>query len=236
MQLGIVVSHNHICRAHSGSEQNVNNKYNTHFILTHLIVLVIFGACLLMAGPMRGGLPVDGTLPERLDYIAANLFIWRTGWLVWMASALGLFLFATLLSTRIRPGAFRTFGLGLVALGIAPDLTAEVIYAFIIPLGIQAIYSPETLATLEQLAVHLTGFLGNGLYNLGGLVLTLLLIRQGLISRPIAVIGIIAWLLGLSLSVSILFNSMYWAEIFTAASMFLSTVWMLLIAYTLFRK
>ncbi|KEQ15033.1 hypothetical protein [Endozoicomonas numazuensis] len=96
----------------------------------------------------------------------------------------------------IHSSAFKTFGLGLVALGIAPDLTAEVIYAFIIPLGIQADYSLETLAVLEQLAMHLTGFLGNGLYNMGGLILTLLLIRQKSISHPMAAIGIVAWLLG----------------------------------------
>ncbi len=179
---------------------------------------------------------VDGTLADRLDYISGNITIWRGGWLLWMSAALGLFLFATFLSTYVEKSAFRTFGLGLVALGIAPDLTAEVIYAFIIPLGIKGSYSLETLAALEQLAMHLTGFLGNGLYNIGGLILTLLLINQKSLSWPVAAMGVVAWILGILLSVSVLLESMKWAEIFTASSMFLSTFWMFIIAHTLFKK
>ncbi len=188
-----------------------------------------------MIGPMRNGLPVGGAIIERLTYIDENITIWRTGWLLWMTSALSLFMFATFMSTYIENSAFRTFGLGLIALGIAPDLIAEVIYAFILPIGFNSSFTVETLILFEQTAIHLTGFLGNGLYNLGGLILTVLLIQQNQISKPVAVIGGVAWCLGIGLSVSILVQSMSWSEILTALSMSLSTFWMLLIAHTLFK-
>ena len=40
-----------------------NRRY---FLCTLLIAFIIFIACLLMAGPMRAGLPVGGDLPTRL--------------------------------------------------------------------------------------------------------------------------------------------------------------------------
>ena len=206
------------------------------FYITHLIVLIIFTACLMMTGPMRGGLPIDNDIAMRMAYINANLGLWQIGWLLWMASALGLLLFFTFLARRLAPSALRNYGLILVALGIAPDLLAEVIYAFIIPKMHSHGVSLEILSLLEILSAHLTGFLGNGLYNLGGLLLNTALIRSGLVARWVSYSGLLAWPLGLGLSAAIAIDHFKLAELFTASSMVLSTAWILLIAYALFRK
>ena len=208
---------------------------NSHFYITHLIVLIIFIACLMMTGPMRGGLPIDNDIAMRMAYINANLGLWQIGWLFWMTSALGLLLFFTFLTYRLAPSALRNYGLILVALGIAPDLLAEVIYAFIIPKMNSHGVSLEMLSLLEVLSANLTGFLGNGLYNLGGLLLNIALIRSALVARWVSYSGLLAWPLGLGLSVTIGIDHFKLAELFTASSMVLSTAWMLLIAYTLFR-
>ena len=208
---------------------------NSHFYITHLIVLIIFIACLMMTGPMRGGLPIDNDIAMRMAYINDNLGLWQIGWLFWMTSALGLLLFFTFLTYRLAPSALRNYGLILVALGIAPDLLAEVIYAFIIPKMNSHGVSLEILSLLEVLSAHLTGFLGNGLYNLGGLLLNIALIRSALVARWVSYSGLLAWPLGLGLSVTIGIDHFKLAELFTASSMVLSTAWMLLIAYTLFR-
>jgi len=208
---------------------------NSHFYITHLIVLIIFIACLMMTGPMRGGLPIDNDIAMRMAYINANLGLWQIGWLLWMASALGLLLFFNFLASRLAPSALRNYGLILVALGIAPDLLAEVIYAFIIPKMHSQGVSLEILSLLEILSAHLTGFLGNGLYNLGGLLLNITLIRSALVAHWVSYSGLLAWPLGLGLSVTIGIDHFKLAELFTASSMVLSTAWMLLIAYTLFR-
>ncbi|MCV6615967.1 MAG: hypothetical protein OIF35_13420, partial [Cellvibrionaceae bacterium] len=180
------------------------------------------------------GLPTGGELSERLLYIHNNIGLWHLGWSLWMASALGLLLFATMLSHYLPAGPMRRYALLILALGIAPDLTAEVIYAFIIPKLNPAELS--LIGSLEILAVHLTGFLGNGLYNVGGLLLNILLLKSLRERRWIAWAGLPAWSLGLGLSAAIASDNIIAAELLTGAAMVLSTTWMLLIALTLFRR
>lgn len=202
-----------------------------YFYTTLLIALLIFIACLMMNGPMRPGLPVGDDLATRLAYINANLTLWQWGWLSWMAAALSLLAFAVMLSTELQPGAARQYGVLLVALGMAPDLMAETLYAFVMPYI--AITELGMLQFIDNLAMHLTGFLGNGLYNLGGMLLTLALLKQQPALKLWLYPGILAWLLGLGLSVSIALQQLKLAEYFTAASMVLSTLWFVLIAWKL---
>lgn len=210
-----------------------NRRY---FLCTLLIAFIIFIACLLMAGPMRAGLPVGGDLPTRLAYIQANLVVWQLGWLSWMISAVSLLLFAHLLATALTPSVWRQFALTLVGLGIIPDLSAETLYALALPMLAQQGSSLDTLQFIDQFAMLLTGFLGNGLYNLGGLLLTLLLLKQHQHLASWLYLGVLAWALGLGLSLAIALQQLALAEILTAVSMALSTLWFVLIAYQLWGK
>src|SRR5690606_1746862 len=97
----------------------------------------------------RGGLPVDNTLAERIAFIAANGTIWSLSWCIWMLSALGLFVFCTILSSQLVRCRLRTLGLSFVGMGIVPDLIAEVLYAFVIPDLIRHSASYEIIAVLE---------------------------------------------------------------------------------------
>lgn len=204
-----------------------------YFYTTLCICSLIFVACVLMAGPMRGGMPVGGDLLNRVAFIQAHLTLWQLGWLLWMGCALSLLLFACMLATALPHGLLRTVGLTLVCLGIIPDLSAETLYAFILP---QQGASLETLHLVDQLAMYLTGFLGNGLYNLGGLLLTIELWRSQPALRRFTLLGLVAWLLGLGLSASIALQQLAAAEALTAASMTLSTLWFALIAWQLWGK
>ncbi|GAA6154224.1 hypothetical protein [Pseudoteredinibacter isoporae] len=204
------------------------------FVSLHIIVATITLACILMNGPMRAGLPVDNSLLERVGFIAANTGLWTASWMVWMASALGLFVFCSILASELNDSLSVRISLMIVALGIGPDLIAEVIYAFIIPQMIAQGSSLDMVQSLELIASHLTGFLGNGLYNLGGLGLTLIAWRQRVFPLWVFLWGLTSWGLGLSLSVSIALANMKAAEVFTASSMVLSTSWMLIFAYCRF--
>ena len=202
-----------------------------YFYATLCIALLIFIACLMMNGPMRPGLPVGDDLATRLAYINNNLTLWQLGWLSWMAAALSLLAFAVMLSTALQPGAARQYGVLLVALGMAPDLMAETLYAFVMPQI--AITDLAVLQFIDVLAMHLTGFLGNGLYNIGGMLLTLALLKQQPALKLWLYPGLVAWLLGLGLSVAIALQQLKLAEYFTAASMVLSTGWFVLIGWKL---
>ncbi|MFY8274704.1 hypothetical protein AAEU32_11335 [Pseudoalteromonas sp. SSDWG2] len=207
------------------------NLIKTKFYIIHIIVLLITLACLLMNGPMRGGLPIDTTVHERMSFIASNTGLWTGAWVVWMFCALGLLVFCTILSDELSADYLKTIGLFLVALGVAPDLTAEVIYAFVLPKIIYLQLGADTYLLFEHIAAHLTGYLGNGLYNLGGMLLTVLAFKQQVFKLWVFLWGMLAWSLGLALSASIALDALKFAEMFTAASMVLSTLWMLIFAY-----
>jgi len=209
-----------------------SGSVSAHRGLIYLIVAVITLACLLMNGPMRGGLPVGSMVAERMSFIANHTTLWQLSWLVWMVSALGLLSFCLILYRYIAPCSLSLFGIVFVALGIVPDLSAEVIYAFLLPTvaALSEASAAAQFVVFEQLAIHLTGFLGNGLYNLGGLLLTTAAIRQRLMPSWVAVWGVASWLLGLGLSVSIAAARFDFAEFFTATSMVLNVTWMLVVA------
>ena len=121
-------------------------------------------------------------------------------------------------------------------MGIAPDLIAEVIYGFVMPEIIQQKLDRDLFLALEIIAMHLTGYLGNGLYNLGGFLLTILAINQRVITSWVAIWAVIAWMLGLCLSASLAFNAVKSTEIFTILAMVLSTTWMLVFAHKVIKN
>lgn len=205
------------------------------FWTIHVIVALITLACILMQFVMREGMPLNGDLESRMQFINDAGLVWQLSWLTWMMSAVGLFVFCVVLASYVRPSAARTIGLDLVAIGIAPDLIAEVIFAFVIPNSVRQGVDIGTMHVLENLAVFLTGFLANGLYNVGGLLITMLAFKEGILDRWVFAWGLIAWILGIALSVSIAAGHLSAAELLTAASMVLSTSWMLVIAYRVVR-
>lgn len=210
-------------------------QYKTKFIAIHVIAVLIAIACLLMNGPMRDGLPIDTTVAERMAFLAQSSSLWMWAWINWMFCAIGLLVFCVILADELQPDFRKTIGVFLVALGVAPDLTAEVIYAFVLPKVVSLGMGESTFLLYEHIASHLTGYLGNGLYNLGGLLLTYLAIKQGVFKSWVAVWGVAAWILGILLSVSIAAGNLKAAEMFTAASMVLSTMWMVVFAHQVIR-
>jgi len=201
------------------------------FYLVHGIVFIITLACFVMNGVMREGLPLDNTADQRMLFILENTTLWSLSWFAWMLSALGLFLFCNILSAQFEKTLLNRVGLLLVVMGVGPDLIAEVIYAFIIPKVLHGGGSVHVFEVLETIATYLTGYLGNGLYNLGGMLLTLQGIRQGMLKSWFALWAMVAWTIGLLLSLCVALDALAMAEWATAISMVLSTTWMLAFAY-----
>ena len=199
-----------------------------------VVIAIITTACLLMALFLRHGLPTGTTLAERMAFIAAHPLAWPLAWLLWMASALGLLLFCFWLRDYAPPSPARLFAIVLVAIGVVPDLVAESIYAFVLPRFAEQ-QATEMFSSFELMATLLTGFLANGAYCLGGLILNLSLLRNSRFPRLVAFAGIPSWLLGLGLSVAVFNQWMGTAVILTAASMTLSLAWMFIVTIYVFR-
>ena len=210
-----------------------NKKLNVYLGL--IIVVILTLACFQMAFVITDGLVApNNTVVERNAFIQNNLLLWQLGWFNWMLGALGLLTFCTMLLPFVPKSEWRVLGILLIGLGIVPDIGAEVIFAFVIPYSPAIDPSLAIMQTLELFAVQLTGTLGNGLYNIGGLLLNILLLSNKRLPRKLILIGIPGWFLGFGLSVSCALHALDAAKFFTATAMVWSTAWMLLIILKVF--
>lgn len=193
---------------------------------------------------LQPGLPIEPAVNVRMSYMYHHRIIWFAAWFLWMMSAFGLLLFCFYFLQFIPGSALTYYALGIVAIGIVPDITAEFIFATVLPwIGANAVGATditrqiytEQFRALEYLAVILTGGFGNGAYNAGGLMLNLMAFKNPALPRWLLWLGIPSWLLGLALSAATILHESSWMRIFTAVSMALSVTWMLLVAMIIFR-
>jgi hypothetical protein len=206
-------------------KKTANKKLSVSLGIAIVIILTL--ACFQMAFVITDGLIASGNSPiERNEFIQNNLALWQIGWMNWMLAAIGLLTFCVMLLPFIPESEWRILGILLVGLGIVPDISAEVIFAFVVPHSPLVDPTLVTMQTLEAIAVQLTGTLGNGLYNIGGLLLNILLLKNKSLPRKLILIGIPAWLFGFGLSITCATNMYEAAKFFTAVSMVWSTAWM----------
>lgn len=198
-----------------------------------VVIAIIAVACLVMALFLRHGLPAGTTLAERMAFVSAHPITWPLAWLPWMASAVGLLLFCSWLRHYAPRSFLRFFGVALVAIGVVPDITAELIYATVLP-RLTDSAAAERFYDFELIATLLTGFAANGAYCLGGLMLNLALFRNRRFPRLVAWAGLPAWILGLGLSVAVVYGEMQATMVLTGASMTLSLVWMTIVTAFIF--
>jgi hypothetical protein len=208
------------------------NVYLGLFIVTILTLACFQMAFIIPEGLLGGG----NSIAERNEFIQNNLGLWQLGWFNWMLSALGLLVFCTMLLPFIPKSEWRVLGILLIALGIVPDISAEVIFAFVIPQSDTIDPTLATMQTLELIAVQLTGTLGNGLYNIGGLLLNVLLLNNQRLPRKLILIGIPGWFFGFGLSITCAIHALDAAKFFTAVGMVWSTLWMLAITLKIFPR
>ncbi len=199
--------------------------------LTLGTVAIITTACVLMAFALTPGLPTTTELTMRMAFVEQHTGIWQWGWASWMASSLSLFLFCLLLLDYIPAHPLKYFAMGIVAFGVIPDISAEILFAFALPKFTSA---PAHYVLLEQIGQLLTGIFANGAYCLGGLLLNLLLLRNHALPRVVVLIGLPSWLIGFGLSYAVIIDNMTLAVPFTAVSMVWNVIWIFLIGVLVF--
>lgn len=198
-------------------------------------------AALVMLGFLRPGLDLNLDVVSRMDYIAGHGAIWIASWSLWILAALTLiFLMVnwgwhlnSLESGRARQ-PFVVFGVLVACLGMIPDTMAETLFiAVLLDLAAQA-GSADTLLReqaisafmmWENLATHFTGFLGNGFYSLGGLVLQIVSWRSGALPTLPRHFGFVVWISGLMLTLVTLLGWHGGVVVFTGLTMASFVFW-----------
>ncbi len=217
---------------YGNTQPTANSLPSAELVLALLIILIITVACFNMAFLMSPGLPVTANPASRIVFLQENTLVWQLGWLTWMASAIGLLTFSFMLLTYIPHSTFRHFGLALIAIGIGPDLTAETLYAFVLP----EISHVSTFNVIDRIAMLLTGLVGNGAYCLGGLILNWLLLGNPRLPRSVIYFGLPSWLVGLAISLATAINQIHYAAVFTGVAMVWNVIWMFIFSLVVIRN
>jgi hypothetical protein len=121
-------------------------------------------AMLTMAMWLRFGTELVPQPADRISYITAHAALWRAGWCLWIAAAISLVAFYAWWAAHLRGSAWTIAAVAVAAAGLACDLAGESLL-----IG----WLPHDYARLAPLATQLTGTAANGLYTLGGAMLTL---------------------------------------------------------------
>ena len=174
-----------------------------------LVNFIAAGALLIF---LRPGVAV-GDLDARMSYVAQNGLVWRLGWGTWIAAALTLVAFYAWWGARIARWRLAVAAVGIAALGIACDLTAESLFIGWLPHDFEAISRAATL---------LTGGAANGLYTVAGVLLTIATptLRGRILAWTWAV-----WVVGFLLSAFSMLGNIPGIAVSTAALFILFCPW-----------
>lgn len=122
-------------------------------------IAVLFFSLFLLPGT-----EIAADLQTRLTFLERNTGLWRVGWVLWGAAALSLVGFFAWWASQLSYSRWTVAGLFTGGVGMCLDLIGGSIF-----IG----WFPEYVEALEGTAMLLTAGLGNGLYAVAGILLTL---------------------------------------------------------------
>jgi len=195
-----------------------------------LAAIVNLIASIVMLFILDHGLNPNHPIEYRFDYLTTHPITWKLSWLSWIFAAIALIFFLVQWGHWIksksngRYDAWIAFGVIIGCLGLVPDTIAEVVYMHLLP---QLATLPEKSSFLqwESLAQFLTGFLGNGLYCVGGFTLQCVSLKTKTLPTFCRYFGFVIWLFGFMLSASVFIDWFQGIYAFTALTMASFVIW-----------
>lgn len=201
--------------------------------LTHILAL---GAMLFVIQP---GLLV-GTEVSRREFIAAHAVAWQIGWVIWMPASLALVLLFLAWADSLE---FKVWGYLAVALcfaGAIVDWLDETILIGIVPTLAARAASEAFAASLfgwwERYYLVASVGLANGLYSLGGLILSALAFKMLGFPRWLAWLSALVWVFSLAMSFFGIWDDRGGIFIVSAVAFTLFMPWILALGYMWLKK
>lgn len=166
---------------------------------------------IVMVLVLRHGLESESDPAARAAFVTDHAGLWRGSWGIWICAALSLAAFYGWWAARLGGLRVARWVFMAMVVGLACDMAAESIYIGWIPLDV------GTMRT----AALLTGGAANGLYTVGGILLTLATHMTG----AIRAVTWAVWISGVALTTSTLAGSVVGMGVTTAALMTLFCPW-----------
>jgi hypothetical protein len=164
------------------------------------VALHVLACVALMASISGTQFVEDGG--ERLRWIHRHVAGWVATWICWSLASMSLIAFTAAWASRLleweAPRRWVVVGFGLVALGLPFDLAGEG-FNLVWPTQTGPL-STEAFLRGERLYALLSAGIANGLYCLGGLLLSVTAWRSGWLRGWVGGLGFLTWGVGLVLT------------------------------------
>jgi hypothetical protein len=154
---------------------------------------------------LRNGIP-PGDLAERAKFVAQNAMAWRISWALWLPASLALVLFMAGWADSMNARAWGWLAVAITLAGAVLDWADEMVWIGLAPemaaRFASVAFAAGAYALWDRAYVVLSIALANGLYTIGGIILTALAFRLREFPRWLAVWGAIVWALSIDLSIA----------------------------------
>jgi hypothetical protein len=170
------------------------------------VVLHILACVALLA--VSGGTEIVDDIGQRAAWVRSHPAAWSATWMLWALASMSLLAFTIVWAARLlQEGAPRQWvflGCAVLGVGVLFDLVGE---------SINLVGPTLPGCTVEQFAIFvrtyglLSAAIANGLYCIGGLVLSALAWHIGWLRGWVGLLGFVMWTIGLGLTVMALVNN-----------------------------
>ena len=126
--------------------------------------LLNFVACLALLFGLRPGTELVSHVGHRVAFIAGHPVLWRAGWAIWIAGGISLVGFYAWWGARVPSQRLGIAGVLVALIGLLVDVFADSLL-----IG----WLPTHYDEIAPAVTFLSGAVGNGLYTIGGAILTL---------------------------------------------------------------
>lgn len=183
---------------------------------------------------LRNGIP-PGDLATRAAFVAANATAWRIGWALWLPASLALVLFFAGWADAMPYRGWGMIAVALTLAGATIDWADEMFWIGLAP-GLAARFTADVFAAgayalWDRAYVVISMGLANGLYTLGGIILTALAFKTRGFPRRLAWFSAIVWALSLDLSIAALIGDGVIIQVVSTLVFIAFLPWVVLMGY-----
>lgn len=164
-------------------------------------VHLLANICLLL---IAGGTELEDSIADRQTFVLEHTPLWVAAWFLWSLSSMSLLGFCSAWAAQIRkPRTAIAIALSVIGVGLAFDLYGE---ALLVTQATRDGFTVQRFATVVHRYQVACPVVANGLYCVGGFVLSVLSWQAGLLRRGAGVLGFLVWIVGFGLTAAALAN------------------------------
>jgi hypothetical protein len=206
---------------------------NRSRIIAWIVVGVHIPACLGLIA-VSGGTEMVADMSQRRAWVANHMPLWTLTWILWAVASMSLGGFVLVWTSRLlnyqAPRFLTVAGCAIILLGIPFDVAGEC-------LNVMGLTEPgisvDEFARLARWYGILSAATANGLYCLGGLLLSRLSWQAGWLRGWLGIFGMVMWSVGMLLTVTAIIDFRMGMVVSGGAVMALFLPWAALVGWRL---